>query len=59
MSYHLILPSIEFVDLSMMFLREAALKDLLLSSCSCLKKRQGMLIVLIIDQETIAWKCLI
>lgn len=38
MAYQLILPSIEFVDLSMMFLSERTLKDLLPSSCSCLKK---------------------
>lgn len=40
MTHHRNLPSIEFVDLSMIFLRDGTLKDLLLSSCSWLKEKK-------------------
>jgi hypothetical protein len=44
-AYHLNLPSIvEFDARRMMSLRDGTLKDLLISSCSCLKKGQALAI---------------
>jgi hypothetical protein len=48
MVYHLNLPSIELVVLSIMFRRDGALKDLLLS-CSCLEKGDNDRLVLSTD----------
>jgi hypothetical protein len=43
-AYDLNLPSIEFDVRRMMSLRDGTLKDLLFSSCSCLKKRHTLAI---------------